>query len=272
MRFARVASWIAAIFVAGAATGATGCVVREATPVNPGYGYPYGYPPPGYDVAQEGTPTPYEVPSEAPDALDEQEPASPGDGFDWIAGYWHWNGNDWVWVGGRWEREQEGYVYVQPFYDYSGGRMVYTPGYWSRRDHMPPGWRVSRGGNGRPPTISPPPAWHNPAPAHPVYGYGGRPTGPVPQGPSYRPPMTTVGPNRLPSQPPPSTTIYRGADPEPSRGEPEPAERGEPEPLPPAPRTSAPAQTGYRPSAPVQSGGHSAPASSSHGSSAAHHK
>ena len=70
-----------------------------------------------------GTPSPYYVSSMPPEPLYEQMSASPGYGYVWIDGYWHWNGYEWTWVSGRWERQQEGYVYVQPYYDYTGGRV-----------------------------------------------------------------------------------------------------------------------------------------------------
>src|SRR6185503_2754846 len=158
------------------------CVVHDPAPVNPGYWYPYGYGygygPPGSTadgVADVGTPTPYEVTSEAPEPLDEQQTPSPGDGYVWIDGYWHWNGYDWVWVAGRWEQQQDGYVYVQPYYDYSGSVYVYTPGYWAPRNHLPPGWSVRGPSNGHPATIVPPASWHNPThPIHPpIVGNGG---------------------------------------------------------------------------------------------------
>ncbi|HEY1552303.1 MAG TPA: hypothetical protein VGG28_30965, partial [Kofleriaceae bacterium] len=142
--------------------------------MNLGYGYPYGYGygNPSYEgVATVGEPTPYEVTTEAPEPLDDQMTPSPGEGYDWIDGYWHWNGYDWVWVGGRWERDQQGYVYVQPYYDYSGASYVYTPGYWAPRNRIPPGWSVRGGANGHPSTLVPPVSWHNPArPIHPIGG------------------------------------------------------------------------------------------------------
>jgi len=35
---------------------------------------------------------------------------SPGEGFEWVLGYWHWDGARYVWVPGRWERARPGYV------------------------------------------------------------------------------------------------------------------------------------------------------------------
>jgi hypothetical protein len=91
-----------------------------------------------------------------PEPLYEQQASSPGDGSVWIDGYWHWNGYEWVWVNGRWEREQAGYVYVEPNYDYVGEQFIYTPGYWSRPDRIPHGWAIRDHRNGRPTIVAPP--------------------------------------------------------------------------------------------------------------------
>lgn len=143
------------------------CVV-EATPVNNGYGYGYGPPSQGnaeIGVNVDATPTPYDVSSMPPEPLYEQMSASPGYGYSWIDGYWHWNQYEWVWVSGRWERGQEGRVYVAPYYDYVSGRYVYTPGYWSAHDRVPTGWALHDRHDGRPPVYAPPSGWHNPQPA-----------------------------------------------------------------------------------------------------------
>ena len=133
MRMRRLAQWIG---LAGLALAAEACVIRE-TPVNYGYGYASsGYAQGGVTV---GEPSPYYVSSLPPDPLYETMSSSPGYGYSWIDGYWHWNGYEWVWVSGRWVQAQQGYVYVQPYYDWSDdGRYVYTPGYWSRPDTWVP--------------------------------------------------------------------------------------------------------------------------------------
>src|SRR5258708_682794 len=111
MRMRRLAQQIALGVAAVAAVPA--CVANEAMPVNSGYGYGPGMGAP-LSVAE---PAPYAVASMPPEPLYEQMTQSPGDGYVWIDGYWHWNGYEWVWVAGRWEREQDGYLYVQPNYD-----------------------------------------------------------------------------------------------------------------------------------------------------------
>src|SRR5262245_50435375 len=91
------------------------CVVHDTPPVNPGYGYGYGPLPRSqqdYANTSVGEPTPNYVASMPPEPLYEQMTPSPGEGSVWIDGYWHWNGYEWVWVNGRWERQQIGYVYV----------------------------------------------------------------------------------------------------------------------------------------------------------------
>src|SRR5689334_2554888 len=109
-----VARWLG---VAGIGLATPACVVHETRAVNAGYGYSYAatYEP----RAGAGDPSPYSVSSMPPEPLYEQMTSSPGLGHVWIDGYWHWNGYEWVWVGGRWEREPVGRVYVQPLYDYA---------------------------------------------------------------------------------------------------------------------------------------------------------
>jgi len=155
------------------ALGLASCVVHDTPAVNPGYGY-YG---PSYGPANSsvGEPTPYTVSGMPPEPLYEQMTSSPGDGFVWIDGYWHWNGYEWVWVNGRWEHDQQGYVYVEPNYDYVGEQFVYTPGYWSQPERAPRGWRIRDHRDGRPTVVAPPVSGGNYRP--PVVG-GSRPIRP----------------------------------------------------------------------------------------------
>src|SRR5215470_533632 len=104
MRLRRVAQWIGA---AGLGVSLQACVVRDTTPVNSGYGYGYGYGPNYQASVTVGTPNPYYVSSMPPEPLYESMSPSPGYGYVWIDGYWHWNSYEWTWVSGRWERQQE---------------------------------------------------------------------------------------------------------------------------------------------------------------------
>jgi hypothetical protein len=36
--------------------------------------------------------------------------AAPGEGYEWVLGYWHWDGVRYVWVPGHWERTRPGWV------------------------------------------------------------------------------------------------------------------------------------------------------------------
>ncbi len=45
-----------------------------------------------------------DVPPSAPPApLPELRSLAPAPGMVWVAGSWHWDGHDWVWIPGRWE-------------------------------------------------------------------------------------------------------------------------------------------------------------------------
>jgi hypothetical protein len=170
---------------------APGCVVRDTSPVNQGYGFGYGYrasagyaagPPSSVAV---GPPTPYTVSSLPPEPLYEQMTPSPGYGYVWIDGYWHWNGYEWVWLGGRWVREQGSqYVYVQPHYGDASGAYLYTPGHWTVRGRVPRGWRIRDHRDGRPPVVAPP------APP------------PMPPAPAVRPPPPPLPPYAVPPRGP----------------------------------------------------------------------
>ena len=222
MQIRRFARWVGSLALI---LGVTACVVRDTPPVNPGYGYygpqtygpGYGPPPssaPGSDdtgdAAGNGAasePTPYSVDSMPPEPLYEQMSPSPGDGFVWIDGYWHWNGYEWVWANGRWERDQAGYVYVEPSYDYVDEQFIYTPGYWAPPARIPHGWHVRDHHHGRPTIVSrpvggswPPVAGDRPrpptigSPGRQVYAPSGSPGHPGSSGlgkrpPVYRPPV-----------------------------------------------------------------------------------
>jgi hypothetical protein len=41
-------------------------------------------------------------PTAVPAPLVEAIPVAPGPGYDWVPGYWNWDGTTWVWVYGGW--------------------------------------------------------------------------------------------------------------------------------------------------------------------------
>jgi len=148
----RLSNLLTGLAFGALAVGASACVIRESPGVNRGYGY--GYAQAGYqgDV-MVGNPSPYYVSSMPPEALYETMTTSPGYGYVWIDGYWNWNGYEWVWVSGRWVTEQQGYVYVQPYYDWADdGRYVYYPGHWSHQNDLDSRVRVVDHRDGRPTT------------------------------------------------------------------------------------------------------------------------
>src|ERR1041384_5081964 len=129
MQMRPLARWIGS---AGLCLGLAACVVRDTQPVNPGYGYYGGTYGNGYGDSTRGSasasvwvgePAPYTVSGMPPEPLYQQMTTSPGDGFVWIDGYWHWSGFEWVWINGRWGRHQAGYVYVEPRYTRTEGQQ-----------------------------------------------------------------------------------------------------------------------------------------------------
>src|SRR5688572_5267684 len=216
--------WLLWMGSAGLLLAAQACVVRDTTPATIGYGYGYGYAY-GYETGYAsggvtvGEPSPYAVSSMPPEPLYEQMTASPGYGHVWIDGYWHWNSYEWVWVGGRWVREQGAeYVYVQPYYDYTEGAYVYMPGYWASRDRVPRGWKVRDHRDGRPTVVAPPPGGVRPPPGTIRPPRDPRPpttgTYQPPSPGTYQPPPRYPRPPRAPSAgtyepvPQPSPPIY----------------------------------------------------------------
>ena len=53
-------------------------------------------------------------------------------GFVWVEGTWAYQGNQWVWRDGYWERERAGYVYVQGRWSKRGGRWHWVEPRWDR--------------------------------------------------------------------------------------------------------------------------------------------
>ena len=155
MKMRRLAQWFG---IAGLAFAAQACVVRDAQPVNAGYGYSSAgtmYASGGIYV---GEPSVAYANSMPPPALYETMTPSPGYGYVWIDGYWHWNSFEWVWVSGRWVQEQQGYYYVQPYYDYGyDGGYTYTPGYWTTPDRVPSRGQIRDHRDGRPQIVTVPP-------------------------------------------------------------------------------------------------------------------
>jgi hypothetical protein len=64
----------------------------------------------------------------------ERRVESPGQGYVYVKGFWHWDGGRWQWVSGRWDRPAvaEGY-WIPARYVRSGRGTIYEPGHWSNQ-------------------------------------------------------------------------------------------------------------------------------------------
>lgn len=67
-----------------------------------------------------------------PPPLSEGMPPRPSPTASWIAGYWHHNGVDYVWIPGHWIEPPQGMSYAPPRYFDQRGMHLYQPGGWRR--------------------------------------------------------------------------------------------------------------------------------------------
>lgn len=68
-----------------------------------------------------------------PAAAVEVRPESPGEGYVWVDGYYDYTGGTYVWVAGRWTLPPfRGAVWVGHRWYSSGGRWHFARGYWRR--------------------------------------------------------------------------------------------------------------------------------------------
>ena len=82
------------------------------------------------------------VVQKAPPAMRSERIPAARRGFEWVPGYWDWNGRRYTWVAGHHERVRAGYVYARPEWRRDRNGWVMQRGGWQ------PGDRVN-GGNGR---------------------------------------------------------------------------------------------------------------------------
>jgi len=66
-----------------------------------------------------------------PEPLPEMPSAPPAPGMAWVAGYWHFNGTDYVWIPGHWE-SRPGLAWKAPTVVYSAEQRawIYEHGRW----------------------------------------------------------------------------------------------------------------------------------------------
>ena len=89
------------------------------------------------------------VPSPAPPVVVVAPPSvpvvalpPPRVGFVWVQGFWDWDGGRYVWREGHWEHERPGFVYTPAAWVQVGGGWHLTRGHWVRVNdgpHGPPG-------------------------------------------------------------------------------------------------------------------------------------
>jgi hypothetical protein len=66
----------------------------------------------------------------------EVRPAPPGEGYQWVDGYWGVNDGRYVWVGGRWDRPPyAGAYWSHPHYDHYRQGWQMHEGHWDHEDH-----------------------------------------------------------------------------------------------------------------------------------------
>jgi hypothetical protein len=55
---------------------------------------------------------------------------SPGPGYFWIGGNWHWDGRQNVWMPGHWEARRAGWVWEPARWEGGPHHSRYRPGHW----------------------------------------------------------------------------------------------------------------------------------------------
>jgi YXWGXW repeat-containing protein len=64
----------------------------------------------------------------------ERRIVSPGAGYVWVKGFWNWNGDQWEWIPGRWDRPAVAEAYWIPArYIRTSRGTIYEPGHWSNQ-------------------------------------------------------------------------------------------------------------------------------------------
>jgi len=68
----------------------------------------------------------------APPAMRVEEVPPPRHGYHWAPGYWSWNHNKHVWVGGHWIKEKHGYHWTAPRWEERNGHWHFHDGRWDK--------------------------------------------------------------------------------------------------------------------------------------------
>jgi hypothetical protein len=74
------------------------------------------------------------VVQKAPPALRREAVPAARRGYEWIPGYWNWNGRRYAWVKGHYEKVRHGYVYARPEWRQADNGWTLERGGWRRGD------------------------------------------------------------------------------------------------------------------------------------------
>jgi len=88
-------------------------------------------------TATHATPVRTVIVRDAPPLLRDEVVPPPRRGYQWVPGYWNWQGHRHVWHTGTWVHARPGYVYAAPSWVEHDGRWQLRQGRWARgdRDH-----------------------------------------------------------------------------------------------------------------------------------------
>jgi len=126
MKLLQTLAWVSA-GVAG--LGLLGCDRDEKMRRSPQRSVRRPPPTPVYEAQRQPQ---YVIVRKAPPAvIRERRPSPPSGGHMWVAGYWHWDGRQYVWQVGHWTRPPREHVtWVAPRYEKHERGYRYSPGLW----------------------------------------------------------------------------------------------------------------------------------------------
>jgi hypothetical protein len=84
----------------------------------------------------------------APPALRHEAIPAARRGYEWVPGYWAWNGRRYTWERGHYERVRSGYVYQQPTWRQNRDGWYMDRGGWIRGERADRVARRDRDGDG----------------------------------------------------------------------------------------------------------------------------
>ncbi|MEM9069167.1 MAG: YXWGXW repeat-containing protein [Myxococcota bacterium] len=73
------------------------------------------------------------APTAPPPAPRETPPPPPAPGLVWQPGFWQWNGQNFVWIAGRWALPQDNKEWQAPSWQVRGNVRIFVPGRWRVR-------------------------------------------------------------------------------------------------------------------------------------------